>query len=367
MNYLIVSSITPTLRSGTGLRTYGVTAALARHGAVELAYVVFGGSAPAPQYAQLSAVKTRPLVASRGFRRGIEFLRALSREVPVGLARGISPALAGALEGVPADVRAIADGPVAAAALLPYTGRREIVYLAHNLESSRLAGRLERGAHERFERRAFGAFAECWMATRADERGARALAGDRIATRYVPNVIDVTRITPVSPTGARRLLFVGDFSYGPNVEGLGFLCGEVLPELWRTMPDIHLTAVGAGLPDTPRDRRIETPGFIEDLTSAYAAADVAVVPLLHGAGSPLKFVEGLAHGLPVVTTPHAAALLEDGVPGRDFVVGDGATGLAAAIAALLGDPARAGKVGRAGRALAERYYSVDHLAMLLGS
>lgn len=367
MSYLIVSSITPTLRSGTGLRTYGITAALARHAAVELAYVVFGASAPAPEYAQLGNVTTRPLSASRGARRGITFVRALSEGLPIGLARGISPALSHALDDVPVDVRAIADGPVAAAALLPVAPRRELVYLAHNLESRRFPAGFERRAHERFERRAFRAFSECWMATRADERGAQALAGDRIATRYVPNVIDVTRITPVSPPGTGRLLFVGDFTYAPNSEALGFLGDEVLPELWQTMPDVRLVAVGAGLPAAARDRRIETPGFVEHLASAYAAADVAVVPLLRGAGSPLKFVEGLAYGLPVVTTPHAAALIEDGVPGRDFLVGDGATQFAAAIGAVLSDPARAAAMGRAGRALAERYYSVDHLATLLAS
>jgi glycosyltransferase involved in cell wall biosynthesis len=367
MSYLIVSSITPTLGSGTGLRTYGVTAALARHGAVELAYVVFKAPSPAPEYAELGNVTTRPLLASRGVRRGIEFVRAVSEGLPVGIARGISPELSRALAGVSADVRVIADGPVAAAALLPLTRRRELVYLAHNLESSRFPAGSERRAHERLERRVFRAFSESWMATRADERGARALAGERIATRYVPNVVDVNRIKPVGGSGDGRLLFVASFTYAPNVEAFGFLVDEVLPAVWETMPDVRLCAVGAGLPEASRDPRIETPGFVEDLASAYAAADIAIVPLLRGAGSPLKFVEGLAYGLPVLTTPHAAGLLEDGVAGRDFVVGDGATELAAAIAALLGDPARAGEIGSAGRAVVERYYSVDHLTTLLGS
>jgi glycosyltransferase involved in cell wall biosynthesis len=367
MRYLVVSSVTPVVGSGTGLRTYGVTAALARRHEVELAFVVFGASSPAPEYARLDSVTLRPLHASRGPRRGIEFARAVSRGTPVGVARGLSPALARVLEGVDADTRVIADAPVAAAALLPFTGDREIVYLAHNVESSGFRGGREREALERFERRVFRAFSECWMATRADERGARALAGGRAATRYVPNVIDVTGITPGSPSGHGRLLFVGDFAYGPNREALALLADEVLPALWETMPEVRLSAVGSGLPEAPRDPRIETPGFVESLASAYGTADVVVVPLLRGGGSPLKFVEGLAYGLPVVATPHAAALLEEGVPGRDFVVADGPREFAAAVADLLGDPDRAGAIGRAGRELVERHYSVDHLATLLGS
>jgi glycosyltransferase involved in cell wall biosynthesis len=119
------------------------------------------------------------------------------------------------------------------------------------------------------------------------------------------------------------------------------------------------------LPARRRDHRIETPGFVEDLRSAYAAADVAAVPLLRGGGSPLKFVEALAYGLPVVATRHAASLLEDGVAGRDFIAADGGREFAAEIVALLTDLPRAAAIGRAGRELAARWYSVDTLTTLL--
>jgi glycosyltransferase involved in cell wall biosynthesis len=365
MSYVIVSSVTPTLRSGTGLRTYGVTAALARRHPVELAYVVFGAADPAAEYGDMPDVTMRPLRAARGARRGLEFARAAGRGIPIGVARGISPALSCVLDEVPPGARVIADAPVAAAALLPFTRSRPLVYLAHNVESSGFRGSSGRAALERFERRVFRAFSESWMATRSDERRARALAGEEIATRYVPNVIDVTRITPVSPSGAHRLLFVGDFTYPPNREALGFLVDEVLPVLWRAIPDVRLSAVGTGLADVPRDRRIDAPGFVEDLASAYGAADVVLVPLLRGGGSPLKFVEALAYGLPVVATAHAAALLEDGVPGRDFMAADGADAFAESVAELLGDRQRAAALGRAGRELVERRYSVDHLATQL--
>lgn len=365
MSYLIVSSVTPTLGSGTGLRTYGVTAALARSHAVEIAYIRFGAHAPAPEYGELANVRTRPLYASRAVRRGMEFARAVSRGIPAGIARGISPELSHVLDGVPAGTQVIADAPIAAAALLPLTSSRELIYLAHNLESSGFRGAAGREALARFEGRLFRGFSECWMATRADERGARALAGDTVRTRHVPNVIDVTRIAPASPAHARQLLFVADFRYRPNLEALTFLVDEVLPALWERAPTARLRAVGAGLRDVPRDGRIDAPGFVEDLAAEYHAADIVVVPLLRGGGSPLKFVEGLAYGLPVVATQHAASLIEDGIPGRDFVAVDGAREFAGAVADLLGDAARASGIGQAGRELAERCYSVEHLATLL--
>ena len=365
MNDLLVTSITPTLQSGTGLRTYGVTAALARHHAVEVAYVVWGGGHPADGYGRLGEVTLRPLHASRGPRRGAEYLRARARGATPRLARGASAELTLAGRTAPPDVRVIADGPVVAAALLPLARKREVVYLAHNLESSGFRGTAKVSGLGQFERRVLRTFSEAWMATRADEQGARALAGEHIATRYVPNVLDTAAIRPVMPAGARRLLFVGDFSYAPNREAFGFLADGVLPAVWRRMPDVRLTAIGRGLPEASRDSRIETPGFVEDLADAYRASDIALVPLLRGGGSPLKFIEGLAYGLPIVATAHAARLIEDGVPNRDFVAADGVAEFAQAIEGLLADPSRAAAIGAAGRALAVRGYSVDALARLL--
>jgi len=363
-----VTSITPTLGSGPGLRTYGVVAALARHHPVEVAYVSWGAAQPAAEYRRLQNVTLRALHASRGPARMVEFTRARTRRVPGGLARGVSPALAAAARAAPAEVRVIADGPVVAAGLLGAARTREIVYLAHNLESGGFRRESERAGLERFERVVVRRYSECWMATRADERGARLLGGDRVRTRYVPNVVDAARVEPVSPTAAGRLLFVGDFTYEPNAEALRFLAGGVLPAVWERMPGARLTAVGRGSDSIGirLDPRIEAPGFVEDIDAAYRAADVVLVPLLRGGGSPLKFVQGLAHGLPVVASAHAARLLEDGVPGRDFLAAEDASEFAAAIEALLGDPARGAGIGSAGRELALGRYSVDHLATLIG-
>lgn len=365
MSDLVVTSITPTLGKGTGLRTYGVVAALARHHAVEVAYVVWGADRPAAEYGRLGEVTLRALRASRGPRRVVEYLRTRARGAPPRLARGVSPELVAAARAAPPGVRVIADGLVVAAALLPVARNREVIYLAHNLESSGFRGEAQSVIRERLERLILRTVSESWMATRADERGARALAGDAIATRCVPNVLDGGAIDPVGPAGARRLLFVGDFTYQPNREALEFLTASILPAVWQRMPDVRVSAIGRGLPPETRDPRIETPGFVEDLAEAYRGADIVVVPLLRGGGSPLKFVEGLAYGLPVVASEHAARLLEDGVAGRDFLAVADAAEFAQAIVALLADPVRAAAIGAAGRELMMRFYSVDALVSSL--
>ena len=253
----------------------------------------------------------------------------------------------------------IADGPTVAAALLPLARRRPVVYLAHNLES----GFREDGASLRpFERTVLRTFSETWMATRADQQEGVALAGGQIRTRYVPNVIDLELIGPVTPSGAGRIVFVGDFTYAPNREGLAFLADQVLPGVWAQHPDVRLSVIGRGLSEPPADSRVEVLGFVEDLHAEYARADAVAVPLLHGGGSPLKFVEALAHALPVVATEHAGALIEDARAGEHYLGAAGADGFADALGLVLSDPLRARALGAAGRELVASSYSVAALA-----
>jgi glycosyltransferase involved in cell wall biosynthesis len=140
----------------------------------------------------------------------------------------------------------------------------------------------------------------------------------------------------------------------------------VLPRVWNVVPEFRLAVVGRGLnPPPSADARVVFTGFVSDLAAAYASAGLAVVPLLTGGGSPLKFVEALAYGLPVVATPRAAAGLEVKA-GEHYFEGGGAESFAAAMVAAL-DRSRARHVAAAGRALVEREYSIESLARKLVS
>ena len=184
--------------------------------------------------------------------------------------------------------------------------------------------------------------------------------------RLVPNVVDVAAIAPVVPdAAARRALFVGNFSYEPNRNGLRFLLDDVMPRVWAELPDARLRLVGAGLESCPRGLpRVEALGFVDDLADAYAGVSAGVVPLLQGGGTPLKFVEALAYALPVVATSRAAAGLSL-EPGRDYAEAGGAPEAFAGelVAVLRGE--RPG-LGREGRELVARSYSVEAVARAVG-
>ena len=206
----------------------------------------------------------------------------------------------------------IADGPIAAAALRGLSRRRPVVYNAHNLESG-FRGDLREGggslrALRRFERGVLARASESWMVSEAELAAAAELC-PRARLRYVPNVVDVAAIAPVTELAdEQRALFVANFAYEPNRNGLRFLLERVMPLAWERLPQARLMLVGPGLDAPPsRDPRIEAAGFVDELADAYRRSRCALVPLLQGGGTPLKFVEALAYGVPVLATPRAAA------------------------------------------------------------
>jgi glycosyltransferase involved in cell wall biosynthesis len=138
--------------------------------------------------------------------------------------------------------------------------------------------------------------------------------------------------------------------YAPNVDALRWFLGRV----WGSLSDrfdgnlhvygnIRQAFSGCPVPG------VQWHGFVADLEEVYRDCDVIINPVQCGAGLKIKNVEALAHGLPLVTTSHGAAGMEDGA-GNCFLVADGAEEFAAAIALLIGDD-------RFRRALAEKAFT----------
>jgi glycosyltransferase involved in cell wall biosynthesis len=348
--HLLLTEHTPALGTGHGLRTYAIARALAAHGPLEILHPTFGAPEPDAAFAAIPGARFTAVAPTRGLARGLAYWRARAAGVPPGFARGVSPELVGEARRRAAGVdRVIADGPVAAAALRGLARRRPVIYNAHNLESAFRPGR--RAPLARFERGLLRHAAETWMVSPADVESARALCPDA-RLRYVPNVVDVEGTTPVEPVTGGPALLAGDFGYPPNRGALAYMLEEILPRA----PEARLLVIGRGEPDARGDDRVEVAGFVEDLRAAYARASCVVVPLLEGGGSPLKFVEALAYGLPVVATPRAAAGLE-AVPGEHFLLGADPDQFAAALREAIAG--HASRIAAAGRRLAEDRYSLS--------
>ena len=370
MESLVVTPFTPNKHSGRGNRTTGIIRALALLGRVEVAYLQLDGGEPDHALVANPAIELRKISSSRGAKRAFLYRRARARGVPKEYASNLSYELFAELTETKDKSfdRVVADSPSAAAALLLLGKKRPIYYNAHNLESALRSGRESWSKGDlyeltKFERLLLETAQESWLPSSRDISGAAKLAPEA-RLRFVPNVVDVSSIAPVRAPRSQSALFVADFSLAHNRRSAHFLVSEVMPLVWKQLPQARLVLAGRRLALTGGlDSRIEVHGFVANLPGLYAASGCALVPLLESRGSPLKLVEAMAYGLPVVATPFAAGGMDGLVSGVHYLEGDGAEGFAGAVVRALSG--RAGDVGAEARKLAESDFSIEALSKRL--
>ena len=148
------------------------------------------------------------------------------------------------------------------------------------------------------------------------------------------------------------ILFVGGFLHGhpPNTDAVKHFVAHVLPAIRRQLPeDPPLRGAAAGVTKARftiagshpgpeilalAGDGVEVTGYVEDLSELYARHRVFVAPLRFCSGIPLKVVEALGQGLPVVATRPGARGLEL-IEGVEAVVVDDDQSFADAVVDLL--------------------------------
>lgn len=155
-------------------------------------------------------------------------------------------------------------------------------------------------------------------------------------------------------TAPARVLFLGDYSHGPNPEAARHLVERVLPRIRAACPDATLRLAGANpeaIADLAAHPGVEVTGFLPDLRGVLADARLLLAPLYSGAGFRVKCLAALAHGLPVVTNALGARGLDVPAPARTVVEDDG--GLAEAAIRLLRSASAASAAGQQAHAWAQ--------------
>lgn len=145
---------------------------------------------------------------------------------------------------------------------------------------------------------------------------------------------------------------------------------EALPGILAAQPDARVVLFGQGpLEDALRDEvarrglaeRVVFAGFRDDLERLLPCLDLLVHPAeMEGLG--VSLLQAAACGVPIVAFPAGGIpeIVREGENGHLLAVGDVA-GLQRRVIELLQDPARARAMGRRGRALVEREFSIDSM------
>lgn len=164
-------------------------------------------------------------------------------------------------------------------------------------------------------------------------------------------------VTPAGE-GNADILYMTHLRGGRARESRWFLT-EVWPRIRREHPTavLHLVgsppAPGTDVPGANADG-IEVHGYVDDLAAMLGRVRVCVVPILHSTGIINRILDGLAAGIPVVSTPGPLATVPGLVPGRDALAADDAEEFSAAVLGLLNDPDHWTRISENGRSLARR-------------
>lgn len=181
---------------------------------------------------------------------------------------------------------------------------------------------------------------------------------DKNEILIVPNGVDHEYYTPQDKEKKYDIVFTGNMAYAPNVNAVEYLAYEIMPLVWKQIPNAKLYIAGA-TPD-PRVKKtasdkIIISGWLDDMRDAYAQSRIFIAPMRIGTGLQNKLLEAMCMKLPCITTSLANGSLhakED----EEILVGNNEQELANHIISLLTDKEKAETIAQNGYDFVHRVY-----------
>ncbi len=209
----------------------------------------------------------------------------------------------------------------------------------------------DRWRYRRWETRVFRQAGELVAVTEDDAKALSRMSGK--ATSFVVNSVDCGYYASVhADRTSRRLLYIGNYEYGPNIDAIEWALDEIMPQVWVRSPDVRFAIGGFAMPESWRERwpdpRIEWLGFVPDLRALQTTTAIFFAPLRQGGGSKLKTLESMAAGLPIITTSQGVSGLAV-TNGEHYLGSEEAAGLAALIIDNIEKPVHLDRIGEAAR------------------
>ncbi len=153
----------------------------------------------------------------------------------------------------------------------------------------------------------------------------------------IRNGVDQNFFKPREAEKEYDILFTGNMSYPPNVDGVSYLIEKIMPLVWESTPNLKVAIVGAN--PSPKVQRLASKnvivtGWVDDIRDYYARSQLFIAPMLIGTGLQNKLLEAMAMRMPCITTPLANNAL-DAEPNKHILIADTAEEFKEAILNLL--------------------------------
>jgi hypothetical protein len=169
-------------------------------------------------------------------------------------------------------------------------------------------------------------------------------------------------------TSDNSLLYIGNLSWRPNMEGLKWFISNILPVIEKKMPDVTLTIIGRGSGDNPFGNKdnIKYLGYVDDISEYYENHKVFIVPLLEGSGIRIKILEAFNHDIAVVSTKVGCATI-NAENEKQLLVADTPVSFAKQCIDLLLKNELNNKIRYSAKNFLSNYYSMERQRQLFNS
>lgn len=165
------------------------------------------------------------------------------------------------------------------------------------------------------------------------------------------------------------VVFTGNMSYPPNVEGAQRLVNDILPLILKVKPDARVLIAGANPSNTVRalaSSHVEVSGWLDDIRDAYNESVIFVAPMLSGSGMQNKLLEAMCMQLPCVTTTLAANAL-GAKHGAELFIADSDEEISKQVVELLANAELVKSMGASAREFVAQGFQWDATVKLLTS
>ena len=182
----------------------------------------------------------------------------------------------------------------------------------------------------------------------------------------IENGVDIEYFTPIPATDSRALIFAGRLDQYSNRDGILHFMQTAWPLVRQQHPDALIHIIGNNPPEALRrmaadDGRVKVHGFVPDVRPFFREAAAMICPLRDGGGTRIKILDGLALGIPIVTTSVGIEGIA-AVPERDLLVADSPDAFLQQITRVFTDAGLRAQLASNARRLAEQRYSWNSLA-----